>query len=66
MLSSYPVSCPHLWCNWKGNLVPSQFRGGADADVAQLQRAWFQCPRCERDWEVEIKDDKVVLLQVVE
>jgi hypothetical protein len=66
MLSSYPVACPHGECDWKGNLVPSVLQGGADAEIASMQRAWFQCPRCRRDWEVRIHGDKVVVLPVTE
>lgn len=66
MLSSYPVGCPHPGCDWQGNLVPSHLRGGADAEMAPMQRAWFQCPRCRRDWEVRIKGDAVVVVPVTE
>jgi hypothetical protein len=31
-----------------------------------MQRAWFRCPRCQRDWEVRIKDDKVSVVPVTE
>jgi hypothetical protein len=31
-----------------------------------MQRAWFQCPRCQRDWEVRISNDKVVVVSGVE
>jgi hypothetical protein len=65
MLSSYPVACPHPGCAWQGNLVPSRLRGGADAEIAALQRAWFQCPRCQRDWEVRITGDTVVVVPVI-
>jgi hypothetical protein len=66
MLSSYPVTCPHMGCDWTGNLVPSLLRGGSDAEIASLQRAWFRCPRCQRDWEVRITDDRVTVLPVAE
>ncbi len=66
MLSSYPVICPHPECNWTGNLVPSQIRGGADAEIASLQRAWFLCPSCQRNWEMRIQGEKVVGLPVSE
>lgn len=66
MLSSYPVACPHQQCDWKGNLVPSHVRGGSDAEMAHMQRAWFQCPRCQGDWEVRIKGDTVVVMPVTE
>lgn len=62
MLSSYPVACPRLGCGWKGNLVPSRVRGGYDAEIAPMQRAWFQCPRCHADWEVRIRWDRVFAL----
>ena len=62
MLSSYPVACPYEGCGWIGSLVPSLLRGGAGAEIASMQRAWFQCPRCELDWEVRITDDKVLVL----
>jgi hypothetical protein len=66
MLSSYPVACPHEGCSWTGGLIPSLSRGGASAEVASAQRAWFRCPRCERDWEVRISDDKVEVLPLIE
>jgi hypothetical protein len=66
MLSSYPVVCPYKSCGWTGSLVPSLVRGGADAEIASMQRAWFQCPRCQRDWEVRITNDRVTVLPVVE
>lgn len=66
MLSSYPVVCPHPGCDWKGNVVPSQVAGGGDAEIAPLQRAWFQCGRCRRNWEVRIQVDKVVVLPAAE
>jgi hypothetical protein len=65
MLTSYPVTCPHKECGWVGNVVPSLIRGGADAEVAAAQRAWFRCPRCQGDWEVRITDDKVTVVPVV-
>jgi len=59
MLTSYSLSCPHAECGWTGNLVPSVVRGGEDAEIASTQRAWFHCPRCLRDWEVRIINDRV-------
>jgi hypothetical protein len=66
VLSSYPVACPHAGCDWTGSLVPSLVRGGSDSEVASMQRAWFRCPRCRRDWEVRIANDTVTVLPVVE
>jgi hypothetical protein len=66
MLSSYPVACPHEKCGWGGSLVPSQVRGGVDAEIVSMQRAWFRCPHCQRDWEVRITNDRVTVLPVVE
>jgi len=37
-------------------------RGGPDAEIVSMQRAWFRCPRCQRDWEVRIADDRVTVL----
>ncbi len=62
MLSSYPVKCPHEDCDWCGNLVPSPVQGGAGAEIASMHRAWFQCPRCRGDWEVQITGDRVTVL----
>jgi hypothetical protein len=59
MLSSYPVACPYAGCGWAGGLLPSVIRGGEGAEVASMQRAWFHCPRCQRDWEVRIDNDKL-------
>jgi hypothetical protein len=66
MLTSYPVACPHASCGWTGNLVPSHLRGGADAEIVSMHRAWFRCPRCQDDWEVRITDDRVTVLPAVE
>ena len=66
MLSSYRVTCPHQGCGWAGSLVPSVLRGGEDSEIIPGQRAWLQCPRCRRNWEVRIKDDKVTVLPVNE
>jgi hypothetical protein len=45
--------------------IRDAWNGGASAEVASAQRAWFRCPRCERDWEVRISDDKVEVLPIV-
>jgi DNA-binding NarL/FixJ family response regulator len=66
MLSSYPVACPHASCGWVGNLVPSLLRGGPDAEIVSMHRAWFRCPRCQGDWEVRITNDRVTVLPAVE
>jgi hypothetical protein len=66
MLTSYPVACPHENCDWTGSLLPSILRGGPDAEIVSMQRAWFRCPRCQRDWEVRIADDRVTVLPAVE
>jgi hypothetical protein len=66
MLSSYPIACPHHGCGWAGNLVPSQIRGGVSAEIASSQRAWFLCPRCQRNWEMMIQGEKVVMAPVAE
>jgi hypothetical protein len=62
MLSSYPVKCPHEDCGWAGSEVPSPAQGGAGSEIASGRRAWFRCPRCGRDWEVLMEDDKVTVL----
>lgn len=64
MLTSYSVSCPHDNCRWSGSLIPSLLRGGADSEVASMRKAWFQCPRCACDWEVQIVNDAVTVLPV--
>ncbi len=66
MLTSFSVACPHDNCDWTGNLVPSVLQGGADAEIASMQRAWFRCPQCQSDWEVRITNDRVTILPVVE
>jgi hypothetical protein len=62
MLSSYRISCPDENCGWSGSLVPSQSAGGAGTEGAAEQRVWFQCPRCRRNWEARLHDDRVVPL----
>ena len=66
MLSSYPVACPLEGCGWTGNLVPSLLKGGSDAEIVSMQRAWFQCPSCHRDWEVRINNDRVIAVPVTQ
>lgn len=66
MMTSYSVACPHEKCAWVGSLVPSLFQDGKDAEVASLQRAWFKCPRCQRDWEVQITDDTVNIMPIAD
>jgi hypothetical protein len=62
MLSSYPVACPHEGCGWTGGLIPSRLRDGAGEEIVSGGRAWFQCPRCGRAWEVRITEDRVQVL----
>lgn len=62
MLSSYPVRCPHEGCGWSGSLVPSHLKGGTGVELVAAERAWFHCPQCQRDWEVRIDGDRVVVL----
>ena len=66
MLSSYPVACPHEGCGWTGSLVPSSVRGGGGAEIASAQTAWFRCPRCQRDWEARISNDRVTVVRDAE
>lgn len=66
MLSSYPVLCPHQDCSWSGNVIPSQVRGGPSAEIASKHRAWFECPQCGRNWEVQITGDCVTILTITE
>jgi hypothetical protein len=66
MMSSYPVACPHENCSWTGSLVPSHVRGGVDAEIVSMHRAWFRCPCCKQDWEVRITDDRVTVLPAFE
>ncbi len=65
MLSSYPVICPQARCGWMGNLVPSLLPGGGSAEIKPGERAWFRCPRCGGDWEVQIADDHVIVQPTV-
>jgi len=66
MLTSYSVMCPHENCGWTGNVVPSHLRGGEDAEIVSMHKAWFQCPRCNNDWEVRITNEKVIVVPVAE
>jgi hypothetical protein len=66
VLSSFSVKCPHVDCGWIGSLVPSIIRGGSDAEIASMQRAWFHCPQCGRDWEVRMRNDEVTVLPAVD
>lgn len=66
MLSSYSVTCPREGCGWSGSVVPSHAKGGADAEIISMHRAWFCCPRCKRDWEVRITNDTVQTMPTTE
>jgi hypothetical protein len=66
LMSSYPVGCPHANCGWTGSLMPSLLRGGPDAEIVSMNRAWFRCPRCQAEWEVRITDDRVAVRPAVE
>ena len=60
-MSSYPEACPREDCGWKGNLVPSRVQVGTSEEITAMQRAWFRCPHCGRDWEVQIDGDKLTV-----
>ena len=62
MLSSYRIACPDEKCGWSGSLVPSKTAGRAGTEASGEQRVWFQCPRCRRDWEARLNDDRVLPL----
>jgi hypothetical protein len=66
MISSFRVTCPQEDCDWAGSLIPSQLRGGTGAEIAPRQHAWFRCPNCGHDWEVQIVNDRVAVLPAVE
>jgi hypothetical protein len=66
MMTSYSVACPHADCGWTGSLIPSLLQGGKNAEIASMQRAWFSCPGCRRDWEVRITDDRVTVAPLAE
>jgi hypothetical protein len=66
MLSSYRVACPYEGCGWSGGLAPSLLQGGAEAEAPVVQRAWFRCPGCRRDWEVRAGGDGVAVLPAAE
>jgi len=59
MLTSYYVACPHDHCGWTGNQIPSKIPGGAAAEIAPHQHAWFLCPEFERVWEAVAEGDDV-------
>jgi hypothetical protein len=66
MVTSYPVTCPHADCTWKGDLVPSLLRGGEGTEILSMHRGWFRCPLCGGDWEVRITNDEVSVLPVLD
>lgn len=65
MLTSFPVRCPHAGCAWTDDLMPSRTPGGPAADIEPWGHGWFRCPRCGQDWEGEIRDDRVLVLEPV-
>jgi hypothetical protein len=42
----------------------SMLSGGADAEIASMERAWFRCPRCQGDWDVRITNDRATILPI--
>ena len=66
MLTRYSIACPHENCDWIGNLIPSFVQGNKAAEIASLQKAWFVCPNCCRNWEVQIVDDVVKVMPLGE
>ena len=62
MLTSFSVTCPDELCGWSGSVIPSIRQGGIAAEVDLVKRAWFRCPRCLGDWEVQIADDRLTIV----
>jgi hypothetical protein len=46
--------------------VPASVQGGGGAEIAAAQKAWFRCPRCQRDWKARISNDRVTIVSDVE
>ena len=44
--------------------IPTDVTVGAE--VVQMQRAWFHCRGCQRDWEVRVSGDGVTVVPVVD
>jgi len=47
-------------------LVPSHLKGGVSAEIVSMHRAWFCCPNCRGDWEVQIIGDIVTVVPLGE
>ena len=65
MLTSYRVTCPHLGCNWHGNLIPhvnaEPWHGQA---AGRNPVVLFDCPRCHGEWSARVVGDDVHALPV--
>lgn len=64
MLTQYSITCPHESCEWIGKLMPALIEGTTVGEITSLQKAWFECPGCSRNLEVQIVDGVVKLLLV--
>ncbi|HZT82106.1 MAG TPA: hypothetical protein VFA26_17900 [Gemmataceae bacterium] len=59
MLTSYWVRCPHLGCNWSGNLLPQGDTRLFTAAVPGTKVVVFQCPTCQGQWKGQVVGDDV-------
>jgi anti-anti-sigma factor len=65
VLTRYSITCSHESCDWIGKLMPSLIEGAkAGEKIALLQKAWFVCPGCSRNLEVQIVDGVVKVLPI--
>lgn len=62
MLTSYLVRCPHVGCNWFGSLLPLNNPEAWANSTPTVKIATFQCPRCQGDFQGQIKGDDVIPL----
>lgn len=59
MLRDYPVSCPHISCNWSGYLIPTCHLEAWKGAKPTTQIVLFQCPHCYGEWHAQIIDENV-------
>ena len=57
MLTSYLVSCPHLYCGWFGSLLPT--KNGVPMQSIPGAIVNFHCPQCDGEWHAKVVGDDV-------
>lgn len=66
MFSDCSVILAHENCDWTGSLIATHVQRRGLAEIVTTDRAWFRCPHCQQQWEVQVSDFAVDFLPGVE